>query len=235
MTEKKNIKENKQAELAWRVEREVIDIKEVSTANILGLGQRFKRIRDDKLYVLLGEDSFTDWLAKPELGYSRTTAYNYIDIFEEFGGIDAARLNLVGHKRLAALLPIVKNLSAEEKSTWLDMAEHLSWKDYINDIRKAQGKPEMPKLGQEVHAVRRGIMTSEDYLKEVKTSECLIPRCGLPSDAHHFPRTKGAGAVGWHVIPLCREHHGLYHYNPKDFLWDNRHAIFDWFYGLIAK
>jgi hypothetical protein len=70
------------------------------------------------------------------------------------------------------------------------------------------------------------------YVKRVKESPCILHR-GEQADAHHFPRTNGAGAADWHVIPLCRVCHTAAHNNPKDWLWENKDRVFGWFYSLM--
>ena len=63
----------------------------------------------------------------------------------------------------------------------------------------------------------------QNYLNWVARYPCLIPKCGvvndLPSDGliawHHYKALKGGGMSikppDYHAIPLCAEHHNLWH------------------------
>jgi len=59
-----------------------------------------------------------------------------------------------------------------------------------------------------------------NYLDHVRMRPCLFCQRPAPSEAHHI----SLGDAGWGmkssdlgVIPLCREHHRLFHDNPQMF------------------
>lgn len=213
--------------------KEVLARTIITANNLLELGKLFKTIRDEKLYKLLGADTFNEYCGFSEISYGRSTIYSFIHVYEKYVlrlGIPAEVLSKIGHRRLQIINPVIKG---ERTATiWIENAEVLSESDLINEVRRAQGKPDMiPKPKEEEETAEYPF---EDYLDFIRAHPCII--CGeRPSEAAHFPRSKGAGGDNLHRIPLCRICHSDYHIDPFDFLWLQKDRIFGYFYNLFLK
>jgi hypothetical protein len=76
-------------------------------------------------------------------------------------------------------------------------------------------------MSKEIHSFPKPTtFRSEGYLRHVRTYPCLV--CGKPgpNQAHHL----SLGDAGWGMkssdlgaVPLCAEHHRLYHDDPAKF------------------
>jgi hypothetical protein len=207
----------------------LIRLNDVGTISSIERGKALLEIHDKKLWEALDAESFEDLLARPELGCKRATAYADMRLVKKFGDDDLAGIAV---SRLNMIASIVTD---ENKKEWLEKALSYSWKDFINEVRKEKGKGEMPHHKSPDILVQVGIFSPKAYIKWVKFHSCLIPNCGKKSTSHHFPRTKGAGADSWKVIPLCEYHHAEAQEGGSKWLWENRMWLFDWFYNLAVK
>jgi hypothetical protein len=99
----------------------------------------------------------------------------------------------------------------ESLNDYLEDCRALSWKDLINKVRKARGKPQMP--------TQKGNLLAPG-------SSCII--CGAtPAEAAHWPITKAMG--GRFTIPLCRECHSEYHQHGDITFYDHyKRKIGEW-------
>ena len=209
--------------------------KEVATY-FFELGKLFKEVRDDKLYKELDCESFTEFIADPEISFSRSTVYSFIEIYEKYTlqlKVSQEYLLDIGHAILRIINPVVE----ENPDEWLGKAKALSRSDLISEVREHQGvetpsRELLTLLSARPHFSTPNLTSHNSYLEWVKKSPCII--CGKEETfPHHFPRTKGAGAEEWKVIPLCVLCHSESHQEPQVFLWTNRVKIFDFFYGIL--
>ncbi len=202
----------------------------VTAENLIELGKLFKQVRDEKLYKLLGADTFGEYCGFPEISFGRSTIYSFIHVYELFVlrlGHLPDRLAKIGHRKLQ----IISSQVVEDPAFWLDNAEVLSESDLINAVRGFQGKPEMLPLPAE----KRGEyykFNKTGWVEFVTKSPCIL-HPEEKSENAHFPRTKKRGAEYWEIIPLCHPCHVVSHQDTFDFLWLNRVKIFKWFYKLL--
>lgn len=215
--------------------QEVLNRTMVTTGHLIELGRLFKTIRDEKLYRMLGAETFQEYCAFPEIHYARTTIYSFIGIYELYClkyGYSPKLLVEIGHHALQLIKPIMKVEDTDNTTEWMHKAKTLSESDLINEIRKYQGKPEMmpkPKEEKDVYP-----FSFTEYMDFVKAHPCIT--CDEEeSDPAHFPRSKGAGGKDTHRIPLCRGCHALFHQDPFDFLWLHKDKIFDYFFDMFLK
>jgi len=212
--------------------RELRKFKYMMNHSYVHAGRLLCEIKKDKRYKDMDFRSMTEFLADPEYGMSKATAYLYMAIYEYFivkrglGDEDIMDIDLV---RMRAILPIVKG--GADLNEWITKARVLGKGDFWAEVSEATGKratdilPAMPDEDEET-------VIDNTYVQIVKGSSCCV--CDRrPVDAHHFPSTRGAGALEERVIPLCRGCHISYHNAPKDFFWQNKNKIIDWFYNLI--
>ena len=191
-------------------------------ANYLVLGLLFKENRDEGLFKLLGYDSFEDFIASPEVGFSRSKAYGLIrirELYKEKLGIDDKTLLEIGNAKLALIAPVVES----DKEGWLEKARHLSKSDLR--IEMGQGPGENKHISPPIPA---SALPPE--------APCAI--CGeKPTEKSHVPITRGAGGEeveDW-WIPSCRRCHEEYHQDPKEWVWKNRKNWARWFYSHLNR
>ena len=203
----------------------------ITANNLLELGKLFKTIRDEKLYKLLGAETFGEYIGYPEISFGRSTIYSFIHVYELFVlKLDYSPdvLSKIGHRRLQIITPVVKC----EPAFWLDNAEVLSESDLINAVRGFQGKPDMIPKPKEVENVYP--FDFKEYIDFVRASPCIVCKA-IKSDPAHFPTSRGAGGSDAHCIPLCRTCHAEYHRDPFDFLWLYKDKIFEYFYEVFLR
>lgn len=220
-------------QLAWENKEELVFHRKEVQYNFLHLARLLKLNRDKSYYKLLGYDSFEEFLADPELAFRKSTAYMLIGHFElyvEKLHRQNEELADVGSRRLTIIRPVVEL----DPDTWMANAKAMSKSDLSNEVRQAQGLPEVipPRQEQPKSVAPCRFYTPESYIKYVKSEPCCVCEKS-PVDPAHFPRTKGAGADEWKVLPLCRVCHSQQHDGGKDWLWGNRVKLFDYFYNLI--
>jgi len=216
--------------------KEVLARTIITANNLLELGKLFKTIRDEKLYKLLGAETFGEYVGYPEISFGRSTIYSFIHVYEKFVlrlKVSEEVLSKIGHRRLQIITPVCN--FANETGIWLIRAGTLSESDLINEVRRVQGKPEMIPKPKEVENEIYPF-TYDNYREFVVNSPCCVCGDKPPSEPAHFPRTKGAGGKDTHIIPLCHKCHiGGYHVDPFDFLWLYKEKIFKYFYDTFLK
>ncbi len=240
VTISKEINPEKQ-EKAENTHKEIL-VRTILTANnLIELGKLFKQVRDEKLYKLLGADSFRGYCGFPEISFGRSTIYSFIYVYELFIlklKYDSNYLSKIGHRKLQVISPVVTSelgKDLEDTDFWLDNANVLSESDLINAVRSFQGKPEMVPLPKEEEGETGKYykFNRTGYVEFVTKSPCILHVERSNSESAHFPRTKKRGAEYWEIIPLCKECHAEAHADTYDFLWLNRVKIFGWFYKLL--
>jgi len=200
----------------------------------LKLGALLKTIRDLKLYELRGYDTFEAYIAQPEIGFARATAYWWIHAYELYIEQCKYQPEVIGEipvGNLQIIAPLVKD-DPEHKDEYIALAQSLSRSDLRNAIRERKGLP--PKNYSVKKAPEPVVIDPASYVEYVTAHPCCV--CNDPnSDCHHFPRTKGAGAKDYEVIPLCRKCHTEYHIDPAEFWLAYKAKIMDFFYQTIFK
>lgn len=223
-----------QGERAHALYLEIIQRRNETAYNILRIGELLLKIKDEKLYEFLGYDTFKSFYCAPEIGFAESTVYMFTRLYELYIiklGKPPEMISGIPIGKLQVINPVVDQYP-DEADEWLHKATHLSKKDLIDEVRERQNKPPMEIKKKEVSDAK--LIDFKTYLRFVKAHPCVIHPT-RPSDPHHFPRTKGAGEIDWHRLPLCRECHTAYHLAPSEFLWQFRVEIFNYFYDVIAK
>jgi hypothetical protein len=187
-------------------------------ANVLVLGQLLKENRDMGLWKL-EYDSFECFLGDPEISMKRSWAYGLIQIYElyvEKLGIPAERLLRIEPAKLLKVAPVVES----DTEGWLTKAEMLSLSDLNIERGRAGGK-----------------ISSPPSLPARPSPHSCINGCSGDAEKGHFPITRGAGGEeveDW-WIPMCRECHGEYHQDPKEWTWKYRKNWARWFYKYLVR
>lgn len=221
-------------ERAYTVYYEILERKSRIARDFIELGKLFKDVRDQKLYEILDYETFNTFIGAPEIAFSRSTVYSLIDIYELFvieSNIEQDRLVKIPWSKLNMIKGQYKKTRDEDL---LFKAETLSQKDLIDEIRLLEGKESKEYTSPKEEKPTLEITDFQSYEAFVKEYGCVL--CGKENpDAHHFPKTKGAGAPAHWVIPLCRECHTLYQNQLETFLTTYRNKIFQYFYDIILS
>jgi len=223
------------AELASKFYTEIKENRAESRKRNFVMGSILKRIKDEKLYRFLDCDTFEEFLALPDLGIRRSTAFLYMKIYDFF--IEKHPWNLeqlyrVDISKLQMILPIVEEFP-NEIPYWIDYCETLSKTDLKKIIAEKRGEeyvePKIKKQKEEIELGKR-------YIDYVRGHSCVVCAAPPPSDPAHFPRTRGANATDDESLPLCRKCHSRSHAVGFDtFLIQNKYLIFQYFYKTIRK
>jgi hypothetical protein len=72
------------ADKAFTVDLHIRQLKKVSNQTHLELARLLKEVRDNKYYEVLGEATFESYIARPELGFSKSSVYRFIGIYETY-------------------------------------------------------------------------------------------------------------------------------------------------------
>jgi len=223
---------NEEADLAFSLFKQLVEAKRILGANFLLIGAILTKIKEEKLYRYFDCDTFREFLAMPELGFAWQTSMLFMHVFDLYIRrlkCDQERIANIPISNLQVIAPVVEH----DVEGWLSLAENASRSDLINACREYRGlDPMKPK--RNVESERILLVSFDEYKEFVSANPCCV--CGAQkADVHHFPRTVGAGAEDFKVIPLCRKCHTEYHNDPHKFLIDNEERIFNYFYDVIQE
>lgn len=226
-------------EKAENTHKEILVRTIVTASNLIELGKLFKEVRDEKLYKLLGADTFKEYCGFPEISFGRSTIYSFIYVYELFIlklKYASDYLSKIGHRKLQIISSVVTSelgKDLEDTDFWLDNAEVLSESDLINAVRSFQGKPEMLPLPKKIEELKYYKFNKTGWVEFVTKSPCIL-HPERKSENAHFPRTHARGGEYWQIIPLCHEcHMEKQHRDDYDFLWLNRYKLFEFFFDLL--
>ncbi len=119
------------------------------------------------------------------------------------------------------------------------IGESAVWQQVIDLLPHKQLPENTTKKERVIQAVATS-KPSKDILKKyyeyIRRHGCVL--CDPPNkddvvDPHHFPKTRGAGAKDWHVIPLCRKHHSLWQNDPVELWRTEKDKIAAYLYDTI--
>lgn len=137
---------------AYVLYTEIRELVRVQARLFLDLGQKLKRIRDEKLYRQIGEggyESFSQFLNNPEIGLRTSTAYLYIRIYEFYIGrlgLSEGRVTEIPLNRLMRLLPALKQKSESEAKEIIERVGGLTNYDYDVEVKERKLESDRPKL-----------------------------------------------------------------------------------------
>jgi hypothetical protein len=131
------------------------------------LGGYLKLVNDRKLYIEKGCLTFNEYLAMPELGFQRSTAYAIMGVYQDYiedKGFRGSDISGISYYKLDRIRQFIKE-SKEKFSEWMSKARELSLSDLNAEIRIAKGESES--------VVNEGI-----YVQEKKVYQVTCPKCG---------------------------------------------------------
>lgn len=126
----------------------IIELLKQSNKNFFEIGQTFKKIKEDKLWQYMGEGGFDTWsmyLAQPEICYGKSTVDNYIRIYAVYVEdlkIDMDLLIAVPVSKLQQMMPVVKNMDPDVAVEKIEFLNSLGGNDFTAELNKLKGLPE---------------------------------------------------------------------------------------------
>ncbi len=133
------------AERAFELEREVVVGSLSARRAWIQTAAALHAIQSERLYELLGYERFTEWIATPEIGLSRSQAYALSSIFQTFvveNGIPIDDLAYIEASKLSETLSAVR--SGHPAAEALADATALSRSDLRAKYRGIEPGPEEP-------------------------------------------------------------------------------------------
>lgn len=132
---------------ARQVHGEILMLKKQMGLAFLNMGKLLKIIRDNKFYKPLGYDNFTSYVINSELGFKRSTAYYYIEIFEFFAQKlkwKQEKIVEMGYDKLVRLMPVIKKNpeKVEELVTDAKVLRPYDFNKKYRDEKKQEGHEE---------------------------------------------------------------------------------------------
>lgn len=229
MSKNKSIIKENGPEIAFELFDKIRKAKQEAGMQFLVIGQALMRIQDGGLYKFFDCATFEEFIGLPELGFKRSMAYLFIQIYQKLIlqlKMDTDRVANIDISKLQLIMPVLD----EDPEEWVASAECLSKSDLGDAVRERTGKAPFQKRNE----VKEEKFTGENYIEFIKTYSCII--CGhKQTEPHHFPRTKGRGTEDWKAIPLCRTCHSEAQEGGSEWLWKWRVKVFDFFYNIISQ
>lgn len=158
---------------------------------IWNIGNELKHIRDNKTYTQKGYSDFQEYCEKG-LNYSRSMAYNFIEIAEKY-----PRVQSIGHIGVAKLLEVAK-LPEETRTAVLEHAplNDMTVKEVQELRRQLQERERQIKAEAEhretledtIKQMSRQIQELKNRPAEVKTVEKVVEKIVVPDDYEKLKR-----------------------------------------------
>ena len=129
----------KNANKAFTIHQEIIQLKNIAGGAFIVIGQRLKEIKEKELFHFLGDggyETFESYLGSPELQFDRRKAYYLIQIYSTFcEGLNVKQEDISGiyWTTLRQILPIINKENHEE---WIEKARTLSRSDLELELRQ---------------------------------------------------------------------------------------------------
>lgn len=135
-------------EKAFATWKALLSAKRSHDGLFLVIGKLLKDVRDDKLYEKLDYDNFSQFLASPELGFSREKAYMYIKTYEyyiEYLELDPEHVGQMNISRLSMMVPMLKGIEDKTEAVKaIGEMNDLRHGDFIREVKNrtnTDGKP----------------------------------------------------------------------------------------------
>jgi hypothetical protein len=127
-----------------RLHERVLVLKQEIGRSFWEMGKVLKTIRDEELYKAGDYDTFEAYLGSPEVSIDRSTAYDWIGIFEDFSALNVGLSDIqdIEWSKLRKLRPVVR-AHPEQLQEWLTKARTLSRSDLAKElgVSRARAKP----------------------------------------------------------------------------------------------
>ncbi len=131
----------KDPDYAFNLYRKLLQARQGHQLFFLALGKLLKEIKDNKVYVTLNYDHFEDFIASPEISFSRESVYLFIRVYEYYVeklGMSEDRISEITVTKLSLMIPMTKDLSKEDAIEKIEELSTLRHNDFM--IRSKQNK-----------------------------------------------------------------------------------------------
>lgn len=133
---------------AFQTWRALLAAKKNHDGLFLVIGMLLKSVRDNKLYLKLDYDNFSQFLADEKLGFSREKAYLCIKTYEyyiEYLEMDPEKVGEMNISRLSLMVPLLKKIEDKEEAIrQIESYNSLRHSDFLKEIKQKtnrDGKP----------------------------------------------------------------------------------------------
>lgn len=107
----------KQGETAFGLHQKILELKEQMGVRFLTMGKLLKELKDKEYFKVLGYDTFTSYVINSEIGFKRSTAFGYIELYNWFVERLGFSVQRIGHLSLNEMNRVLSVLKKEfEKS-----------------------------------------------------------------------------------------------------------------------
>jgi hypothetical protein len=139
-----NLSKEDKAFSTWKA---LLSAKRSHDGLFLVIGKLLKSVRDNKYYLTLDYDNFTQFLASEELSFSREKAYMCIKIYEyyvEYLQLNPEHIRKINISKLSMMVHVLKKIdNKEDVIKQIEKLSQLRHGDFVREIRKDtdKGKP----------------------------------------------------------------------------------------------
>lgn len=141
----KDLPKTERAFSTWKA---LLSARRTQDGLFLVMGKLLKDVRDDKLYVELDYDNFSQFLASEELSFSREKAYMCIKTYEyyiDYLELDPERIGRMNISRLSMMVGMLKKIKNKaEVVKEIEKMSSLRHGDFVREIKiktNQDGKP----------------------------------------------------------------------------------------------
>jgi len=136
------------AERAFATWKTLLLAKRSHDGLFLVIGSLLKDVRDEKLYETLDYDNFSQFLADPQLGFSREKAYMCIKTYEyyiEFLEMDPEHIGGMNISRLSMMVPMLKQIKDKTEAVkQIEEMNLLRHGDFVREVKSRSNRDGKP-------------------------------------------------------------------------------------------
>lgn len=135
-------------EKAFSVWKALLSAKRSHDGLFLIIGKLLKQVRDEKLFLELDYDNFTQFLSSEELGFSRDKAYMCIKTYEyyvEYLELDPSTVGQMNISRLSMMVPMLKQIDDKTEAVkQVNELTQLRHGDFVREVKNRTNKDGKP-------------------------------------------------------------------------------------------
>jgi hypothetical protein len=177
-------------EQAYRLHRKIVGLRNEADEVFVEIGQLLLQVKEQKLYRVLGFDTFDEYVASPELRLQHTQVYLLLRTVRElypalkdtgdptYGGrtcpMTYRDLVEIGLDKADIIRKIVLTAPEEEGAEWVEKAKLLTKLDLRREVRAARGGPTATAQGDYLFGVRQRLMALAARLSETDTPRTVL-------------------------------------------------------------
>ena len=122
----------------------ILSLRNEIEMNFIKLGGYLKLVNDNALYKEKGCTTFNEYIAMPEYGFKRSTAYAIMGVYEDYiesGLSESSEIMGISYYKLDRIRQF-KDKPKEEFQEWIEKAKMLSLSDLNAEIKIERGEKE---------------------------------------------------------------------------------------------